>query len=192
MEVALPEFRIESSEFKMRTRFFFTLFLLFILYIICQPVFAESSYVLPYPSSMPGSIFYKLDLVKETLMKYWYFGDFGQFNYDFKESDKYLVEAKVLFDYKQYLLAVKALRKSDGYFKKIKPNLDSALHDGKNVKDKEEILKEAAEKHIEELNKIKNSTPINFYWQSEKSEGTKLNLSGEILNSIKIRQEIVN
>ena len=69
-------------------------------------MFAESQYVLPYPSAMPGSFLYKLNLVQEEILRYWYFGDFGQFKYNLGLSDKYLVEAKTLFEYKQYLLAI--------------------------------------------------------------------------------------
>ena len=60
--------------------------------------FAESDYVLPYPSSMPGSKFYQIRLIWDEVKKYWYFGSFGQFEYNLKQSDKYLVEAKTLFE----------------------------------------------------------------------------------------------
>src|ERR1700749_87312 len=86
-----------------------------------QVASADSPYVLPYPSFMPGTIFYKIDRVIEIFEKYWYFGDFGQFTYNLKESDKYLVQAKTLFEYQQYLLAMVALQQSDAYFQKIQP-----------------------------------------------------------------------
>src|SRR3989338_6901280 len=140
-------------------RYYLILFLTFLILLFPRNIFAESSYVLPYPSAMPGSIFYKLNLIQEELLRFWYFGDFGQFKYNLAQSDKYLVESKTLFDYKQYLLAYQALQKSDNYYKKIEPNLLSAKSNGKNTADKEKLLREAAEKHIEELEELKITLP---------------------------------
>src|SRR3989344_915961 len=165
------------------------LFAVFIFF--ASQSFAESSYVLPYPSAMPGSVLYKFGLVREALMKYWYFGDFGEFNYNLSQSDKYLVEVKTLFDYKQYLLGYQALFTSNGYFEKIKPNLVSAEKHGKNVSNKMNLLKEAARKHIEELAKLKETVPENFSWQPEKQKSTNLHLWESIDRSIGIREEIL-
>src|SRR3990167_6873899 len=87
---------------------------------IAPKIYAQSSYVLPYPGEMPGNKVYKLNLIKEKLEKYFYFGNFSQFNYNLKYADKYLVEAKTLFEYKQFLLGDSALKKSDSYFKNLK------------------------------------------------------------------------
>lgn len=167
----------------------FTFVVLVYAIILLSPgkVLAESSYVLPYPSAMPGSVFYKLDLVKEFLMKYWYFGDLAQFDFNLQESDKYLVEAKTLFEYKQYLLGYYALIKSDNYFKLAKPHLKDAENHGKNIDDKVKILDNAAAKHIEVLEEVKRQVPANIYWQPEKSKGTNLDLINTINYSIKIR-----
>lgn len=156
-----------------------------------RSIFAESPYVLPYPSVMPGSIFYKLNLIQEEILKYWYFGDFGQFKYNLSQSDKYLVEGKTLFDYKQYLLAFQALQKSDKYFEKIKPAILSAKKNGKNTTDKEKLLKEAAEKHIEELSKLKQNLPATFEWEPERQHPQTLNLQEAFENYIKARQEVL-
>lgn len=153
--------------------------------------YADSNYVLPYPSAMPGSIIYKLNLIQDELFRFWYFGDFGQFKYNLSQSDKYLVEAKTLFDYRQYLLAYQALIKSDNYFKKIKPAILSADRNGKNVGDKEKFLERAAEKHIEELSKLKRNLPQAFEWRPEKEQPQTLNLQKAFENSIRVRQEVL-
>ena len=70
---------------------------IWLLINLASRAFAESPYVLPYPSAMPGSIFYKLNLIQDELLRFWYFGDFGQFKYNLAQSDKYLVEAINLF-----------------------------------------------------------------------------------------------
>lgn len=169
--------------------YFFIILLIFLIFTNPPRVFAESSYVLPYPSAMPGSIFYKLNLIQEELLRFWYFGDFGQFKYNLQQSDKYLVEAKTLFDYKQYLLAYRALGNSNAYFERIWTTLISAKKNGKNTVDKEQLLKEAAEKHVEKLVKLKNTLPPTFEWKPEKEKPRILNFHDEFETSIRIRQE---
>lgn len=165
------------------------LIVLFIIQIIFPfKVYAESSYVLPYPSYMPGSFYYKTHLILEKLEKYWYLGNFSQFSYNLKLSDKYLVEAKTLFEYKQYLLAHVAVKKSDDYFDKASLFLDKAREEGKNIAQKEKIFKEASYKHIEILEKIKQSVPESFVWTPEKEKETILFLWMQIDTSIDIRE----
>src|SRR3990167_11383939 len=172
-------------------RYYLILFLTFLILLFPRNIFAESSYVLPYPSAMPGSIIYKLNLIQEELLKFWYFGDFGQFKYSLSQADKYLVEAKTLFDYKQYLLAYQALQGSDNYFKKIEPTVLSAKKNGKNTIDKEKLLKEAAGKHLEELTKLKQNLPATFEWKPEKQHPQTLDLQEAFENYIKTRQEVL-
>ena len=158
---------------------------------VASQVFAQSSYVLPYPSAMPGSIWYKLNLVQEEIERFWYFGDFGSFTYSLKQSDKYLVEAKILFEYKQYLLGHQALLKSDAYWMQMQPSLVEASNHGKYIKEKEELYKSAAEKHIEVLHKILYEVPEKFIWTPEKVAATHLNLKTSLDKSITIRKRVL-
>ncbi len=168
---------------------------LFIFAVICILFFQSialanasgSTYVLPYPAAMPGSPIYKINLIKEKVDRFWYFGDFGQFTYNLKLSDKYLVEAKTLFEYKQYLLAYNALKKSNYYYSFILPALKRADAAGKNITDKKSILTSASNKHVEELNKIRLNTPAVFNWTPEDDEASLLMLHNEIDQSIKLR-----
>src|SRR3990167_5335496 len=96
-------------------RYLFIVLFILVLTFRAPTVFAESSYVLPYPAAMPGSIWYEIDLLKEKAYQFLYFGDLSQFAYNLSEADKYLVEAKTLFEYKQYLLGYQALLKSDSF-----------------------------------------------------------------------------
>jgi len=162
---------------------------LFLIILIPSSVYAQTSYVLPYPSQMPGSSFYKLNLVKEKIFKYWYFGDFGQFNYNLKMTDKYLVEAKTLFEYRQYLLGHRALKKSDQYFVNVLPSLVRAERNGKNTLQKRAVLNEASQKHIEVIRKMKNSTPGALIWKPEKSAPTSLDLKKAFNESVHLREK---
>jgi uncharacterized protein DUF5667 len=146
-----------------------------------------SSYVLPYPSVMPGNIFYNLNLFKESVLRFWYFGDFGQFTFHLKQSDKYLVEAKTLFEYEQYFLATGALKKSDEYFEKTLGFLDSAKKSQKNIEKNRELLRQAGLKHIEVLERLKNGLPEAVVWTAEKEEPKTLMLKNQIDRSISLR-----
>lgn len=157
--------------------------------VFTKTVFADSNYVLPYPSSMPGSFAYKFHLVYERISKYWYFGALGQFKYNLKMADKYLVEARTLFDYKQYLLGLKSLEKSDLYFTKILLSLKKAEAEGKNISEKRSVLKKAASKHMEYLERIDLDTPDAFTWEEEKFSPITLPLKKILLNAINIRKD---
>ncbi len=162
--------------------------LTFILFVAFSPsVFAQSDYVLPYPSYMPGSKMYKIHQILETLESYWYFGNFAKFDYNLSLSNKYLVEAKTLFDYKQYLLAYKGLEKSNHYFLNAAPYLKKAKEEGKDISQKRAILKSAGEKHIEILQDLAKVAPPIFVWKPEKTSSTTLDIKNLIDTSIHVR-----
>lgn len=176
-----------QKEFKMRWLIYFFLIIGFI-----TPVsYAESLYVLPYPSFMPGSPFHKVNLIKEEILKYWYFGNFGQFIYNLKQSDKYIVEAKTLFEYKQYLLGHQALKKSDGFFSMAPFYLERAKQEGKNIDQKKEFFSQSATKHIEVLIRMQSVVPQHFAWKPEKDNPTDLALWEAIQHSISIRDRLM-
>ena len=164
--------------------------LLFVFFLyLSTSAYAESTYVLPYPSQMPGNKFYAINQVIEKVSYFWYFGNFGKIYYYQRLSDKYLVEAKTLFDYKQYLLAYKSLLKSNQYFEKIYPYLVFAKKEGKDISEKQKIFRQASLKHLEELEKLKNNVPDKFEWAPEKDSPTNLNLWTTINTSIAIRNK---
>ena len=166
---------------------FFTL--VYLLVFFSKPVFAESNYVLPYPSFMPGNILYKINLIKDDILRYWYFGNFNKFKYNLRQADKYLVEAKTLFEYKQYFLGFEALKKSDKFFSLIATNLKEAEKEKKNIRNNIYILKSAAAKHTEVLEKLRDELPKTFNWQAEKEKPIMLNLKATIDESISIRSK---
>lgn len=166
------------------------LIFLFCFTVLVKTVFAASDYVLPYPSTMPGGALYKVHIIAEYIQSFWYFGSFGQFTFNLKESDKYLVEAKTLFEYKQYLLGSKALSKSNDYFSKIASSLHKAQKEGKNISEKLKIFNSAKEKHSDILERIKQDVPQEVTWIPEKDEPTKIMLHRDLDQSIKLRAKI--
>jgi len=169
-------------------KFFVLLFSAAIILGFPKLTFANSEYVLPYPSFMPGNFLYQPRQLISKINYYLYFGDFGKFDYFLKESDHHLVEAKTLFEYKQYFLGVNALEKSNNYFKQISIQLVKAKKNKKNTSEKEIILKKASEKHIEILTKLKEELPEHFRWTPEKSPPTEINFRQLIDTSIIIRK----
>lgn len=178
-----------QKKFKMRYFLLILISIASILFFSFKPVSAESDYVLPYPSSMPGSKLYKMRLIWEEVIRYWHFGNLSQFKYNLNQADKYLVEAKTLFEYKQYLLAKLALEKSDNYIIKAKEYLAKSKEDGKNIEQKQIMFENANLKHIEVLNFIKTIIPDNFLWSPEKVPATNLDFKKALDESIKIRKQ---
>lgn len=183
---------------KMKKKFFSHIIFLFLVgFCILIPCFTQakaegqtvkSSYVLPYPGFMPGNKLYKVYTLFDIIEKYYSFGDFAQFSYNLSKSDKYLVEAKTLFEYNQYPLALAALQRSDHYFKNTYPNLMIAKKHGKDISDKIQALNSASQKHQEVLLGIMSLVPRTFVWQDEKKLPITLYIHDAIQKSIKIRQ----
>lgn len=159
--------------------------------LIPASTFAQSNYVLPYPSSMPGSTFYKIRLVFEEINKYWHFGNLAQFTYNLKQSDKYLVESKTLFEYKQYLLAYNSLEKSTDFFKKAEEYLLQAKKEEKEISEKETLFRGSAKKHIEVLQNLIKETPQEFLWDPETGEKSTLRIHELLKTSILLREKIL-
>jgi hypothetical protein len=169
-------------------RFALSFFIFLFCFIVSSKmVLANSEYVLPYPSTMPGGVLYKIHAVSEYIQRYWYFGSFGKFSFNLKESDKYLVEAKTLFEYKQYLLGSRALSRSNSYFLKIKPSLSQAKNEGKNISEKLKLFNSAIEKHKEVLEQIRKDVPRDVLWSPEKDIPKKIMLHQEIAQAITLR-----
>lgn len=188
--MAQYQFRIQDIEFRMKHLLTFFLLSMFVLFLPVSIVSAQSEYVLPYPSAMPGSVWYKMDLIFEQIQKYWHFGAISQFKYNLKQADKYLVEAKTLFEYKQYLLAYEALVKSDKHFKYASENIITAAKEKKDISSIKTVLRNASLKHISVLEELTEITPVTFTWRPEKGSATKIMIYKSLDKSIGIRKNL--
>jgi hypothetical protein len=168
----------------MKIRFFLALFFLILSQTHC---FASSSYVLPYPGYMPGNKLYILDHGFDKIQNVLSFGSISQFKRSLALSDKNLVEAKTLFEYGQYKLAINALRESDLHYIKIYPLLKKAQKKGVDISEKEKLLKEASAKHKEILLELRTKVPSEFMWEDEESTPLKLEIHKKIIKSITLR-----
>lgn len=149
----------------------------------------RAEYVLPYPSAMPGNKLYRIMRIIDELKKPLYFGSITRYKYHLSLADKYLVEAKTLFEYKQYLLAVDALERSDREFQKATPILQKASAEGKDVRLFVAQYLGAIGEHTRVLSDIRAHVPETFTWTPEKTDATKLPLSSLLTESLRIREE---
>lgn len=151
----------------------------------------NAEYVLPYPSAMPGNKLHTIGRFLDTVKEYWSFGNIAKQRYYRTLSDKYLVQAKTLFEYKQYLLASQSLQTSDNEFKKVSKYLMDAYGENKDISKELETFIEAAQKHIEVLVNEKSTVPDSFEWTPEHESATQLFIGEQILSSIAVRQEAI-
>ncbi|HLD25127.1 MAG TPA: DUF5667 domain-containing protein [Patescibacteria group bacterium] len=151
------------------------------------PMSVRAEYVLPYPSYMPGNKLYRISRLIDRIKKPFYFGNISSVKYHLGLSDKYLVEAKTLFEYKQYLLAIDALSRSDTEFTKAPAYIKRAKSEKKEVRNFETQLQEAAEAHQLILKNLREAVPEQFLWTPEKEKSINLPLEDLINSSITLR-----
>lgn len=173
----------------MRCRKLFLLFVFGYLLFI-HPLQIYAAYMLPYPSTMPGNKIYKITRIVDNLKAYWYFGDIAQAKYHLLLSDKYLVEAKTLFEYKQYLLGQDALLRSDSQFSLLEESITRIETNNKNATDVKRTVSEAADTHIALLNMLQTVTPEVFDWTPEKGEATHIPLYELYSNAKDLRMRV--
>jgi len=159
-------------------------------WLFILPVQIYASYMLPYPSTMPGNRIYKITRILDNLKTFWYFGDIAQVKYHLMLSDKYLVEAKTLFEYKQYLLAQDALIRSDYHFKLLDNALTNGTNNGKDMGEIGHTVADASDAHITLLNSLQTILPESFDWTPEKGDVTKIPIYEHISVAKKIRMTV--
>ncbi len=151
----------------------------------------HAEYVLPYPGYMPGNKLYTISRLIDTLRQPFFFGNISAYKYHLGLSDKYLVEAKTLFEYKQYLLASDALLRSDSEFARVPVYLKLAASEGKDVRAFASMLREAAARHRQVLTGLQSALPEAFEWKPEKSNATDLPIKDMLRQSIMVRNNAV-
>lgn len=169
-------------------KYFLSLFLLTLLFFTPSFVFAE--YVLPYPSVMPGNKVYRVSRMFDELKRYWSFGSIAQTKYVMNMADKYLVEAKTLFEYKQYLLAFDALNRSDNEITKLPSLVAAGIAEKKNMSRIVSSIKEEMLAHEIVLTKLQREMPYVVTWTPEREASTVLTIYDRLMESIKLRQKI--
>ena len=105
-----------------------------ILFFLCLfPYPAYASYVLPYPSVMPGNRLYEIMEFLTDIKLRMAFGTLATLKLHMHVSDKKIIEAKTLFEYNQYKLALAALEHSDDHIHRVVPLLREAKIEGPDL-----------------------------------------------------------
>ncbi|MCL4359707.1 hypothetical protein M1555_00430 [Patescibacteria group bacterium] len=149
-----------------------------------------SDYVLPYPSYMPGNRLYRVSRILDGLKRYWYWGTIASIEYRMNLSDKYLVEAKTLFEYKQYLLATDALKRSDSEISYLPGLVSRGRSGGKDMGVFRTSIAEEASVHEEVLRNLLTGVPPEFEWAPENGKVSVLPLGKLLEQSIVLRMRI--
>lgn len=168
------------------------LIILLLLSALFQVPATHADYVLPYPSYMPGNKMYKISRIIDVLRKYWNWGGIATAKYHMELTDKYLVEAKTLFEYKQYLLASDALRRSDSQAEQISASLGNAHSEGVDTAQLKSIIMQEMQVHIAVLDTLKQQMPAVFIWRPEKSSETRIEIERILNQSRLFREKIVD
>lgn len=150
-------------------------------------VSVHAGYVLPYPSFMPGNKLYAVSRIMDRVQYFWHWGDIARARYYMALSDTYLVEAKTLMEYRQYLLGRDALIRSDAAFSGILPHIRKAEANGKDTSVLLGMHKEEALMHTQVLMRLTESLPEEFEWRPEKDEPQTLKLHDVINESLQLR-----
>ncbi|MFZ5845624.1 MAG: hypothetical protein ACOY0S_04105, partial [Patescibacteria group bacterium] len=103
----------------------------------------------------------------------------------------YLVEAKTLFEYKQYLLGRDALLRSNIHFQVLPRLITGAAGEGKDIKIWQKRVSEAGAKHIEIMEKLRRELPSEFLWQPERANSTLLNFAALLDQAIEVRRKVL-
>jgi len=168
------------------------LYLCFVASCFVFPLSVRAAYVLPYPSYMPGNKLYRISRIIDTLKRYWYFGNIAQIKYHMQLSDKYLIEAKTLMEYQQYLLGSDALLRSDKEFMQLPAYVQRVKAEHVDVTIYKQFIREEGMKHEEILSSLIQAIPKEFTWTPEKATATHLNLNEMVGHSIDLRMNIMN
>ncbi len=166
------------------------LFLFVLFFLLTSRV--QADYVLPYPSYMPGNKLYNVSRTIDTLKQWWHWGSIASFKYHMGLSGKYLVEAKTLFEYRQYPLALDALDRSSKQFQTLPLLIEKAKQEGKETGWLRTQALEAVVVQIELLEKLENQLPKEFLWTPEKAKPTDLHIASLLTHAIGVRQNVAS
>ena len=176
--------------FSIRKFQIFFVFLSFCLFVTPHSWPIRAEYVLPYPSYMPGNKMYWISRRIDEISILWYWGNLTRIKYYQKLADKYLVEAKTLFEYKQYLLAQNALSRSDGAFAEIPSYLENAKKEGIDIKELKTRIGDAASEHETILQRLSVELPNDYVWKPEQDNPTYFPIFSQLQSSLQNRVKV--
>jgi len=122
----------------------------------------------------------------------WSFGNIAQLKYRMSLADKYLVEAKILFEYKQYVFAVDALKKSSTEIGMITPFVQNAQQKGIDMRQFRKLICEQMVVHQSVISALSVGLPESYIWQEEKKNAVDLPINILLNEATAVRLQIQN
>jgi hypothetical protein len=162
------------------------------VFFLIQTRIVEAAYVLPYPSYLPGNKLYRVSEFVDSIKKYWYFGTLTQLKYVQEMSDKHLIEAKTLFEYKQYALGVRALEKSNTEASAIPSLLMLLSKEKKSSLEIKTKVNEEMKAHQVVLQRMFSDVPGSIDWVEEKKAPEVIDFSKLFEFSIGLREKVAS
>ncbi len=148
--------------------------LLVFLFILVRVNIVRAEYMLPYPSYMPGNKLYSVSKIIDFLRKYWYFGNLAKIKYYMALSDKLLVEAKTLFEYNQYALAMRATMESSDAILQIPKYIEAEKAQKIDIHQFQALFCEELVTHQTTIHALTNNLPLSYTWREEKKDAVEL------------------
>lgn len=126
---------------------------------LVRPVWAGGEYYLPYPGILPDHPLYWLKMVRDRIILELTSEPVGRAKKLLFYADKRINAAKALAEGNQPELAVATAQKAEKYLERAMTQTETAANQGLKVEELYRQLREAASKHEEVLEGIKDQLP---------------------------------
>jgi len=150
-------------------------------YVVAENLTASSSsqqqnnYELPYPGLLPDSPLYFLRIIRDKTVGFLISDPLKKAEFDLLQADKRLNAGIFLFNKGKSSLALSTVSKAENYFTQALGQMEEAKRQGRNTSEINGKLKNALEKHKQELGdfvkKAKADTKASFEYEQKRLMG---------------------
>ena len=128
------------------------------------------SYELPYPGLLPDSPLYFLKIIRDKTVGFLISDPLRKAEFDLLQADKRLNAGIYLFNKGKTSLAISTVSKAENYFTQALDEMGDAKMQGRNIDEMKGKLRNALEKHKQELEYIAQKVSANFKQSFEKEQ----------------------
>jgi hypothetical protein len=133
-----------------------------------SPSSKQVNYDLPYPGLLPDSPLYVLRVIRDRIVGLLISDPLKKSEFDLLQADKRLNAGIFLFNKRKISLALSTISKAENYFSKALDALGEAKKQGRSASAIEGRLKDALEKHKQELEFLTENSNDKFKENFEK------------------------
>jgi hypothetical protein len=163
-----------------------------LLLLLTGSVAFAADYNLPVKPILPGHPLYRISRNLDRVRSWFLWGDIAKATYRLTLADKYLAEAKTLFELKQFPFAVDALERSNLEFERIPGFLENDVRDGRDIGAMRDKVKASSRAHVTILDALEPMVPEVYVWTEDDGEPIQLEIREQILLSVGIRKSTVS